>query len=124
MLGQREQHVARGNKARLWISTLIGMLIVFRIRNHLSSSLWNTRPILSDIDTQKPILSSNKSSATLEVFQVHQPVLMPKVEGQIPAGQEIPSTNAIMPAALIPHCELLIMNHSFANSYGHPFVGM
>lgn len=80
--------------------------------------------MLSDVDIHKDMFSSIMSRATLEVFQVHQPVLMIDPEQQVSADKGTSSTSGTSPPTLEPDCELLLMNHSFGNSYGHPFVGM
>jgi hypothetical protein len=50
------------------------------------------------------------TSSVLEVFQVYQPVLTP--------SEATDETTSSSP------CEVLLMQHTFAYSYGQPFVGM
>lgn len=70
-----------------------------------------------------PIPSATPS--VLEVFQVYQPVLTP--EGL--TDETIPSDDAEHKASLASassgvSCQVLLMDHVFAFSYGQPFVGM
>ena len=63
-------------------------------------------------------------TGVLEVFQVYQPVLTPQGatdETVLSDGQE--NTTSIAPASS-SSCEVLLMDHIFAYSYGIPFVGM
>lgn len=69
--------------------------------------------------------AKTSSSGVLEVFQVYQPVLTPSG----PTHQTISSdgssnTTTIESTETSSSCTLLLMEHSFGFSYGHPFVGM
>jgi hypothetical protein len=64
-------------------------------------------------------------TGVLEVFQVYQPVLTPQGatdETVLSDGAE--NTTTIAAAASSGNCEVLLMDHVFAYSYGIPFVGM
>ncbi|TAQ91493.1 hypothetical protein B7494_g260 [Chlorociboria aeruginascens] len=64
------------------------------------------------------------TTAVLEVFQVYQPVLTPPgVVDETVSGDGSENTATISPTADLGGCQLLLMNHSFAYSYGEPFVG-
>lgn len=60
---------------------------------------------------------SNQTRPPLECFEVAGPVLAP---GGLMIGSE---SVAESPVHGTPSCELLLMDHHFANSYGQPFVG-
>ncbi|KAI1766499.1 peptide N-acetyl-beta-D-glucosaminyl asparaginase amidase A-domain-containing protein [Hypoxylon sp. FL1150] len=59
------------------------------------------------------------TSAPLECFQVAEPVLTP----QGPAFRDGISASTADPASAEAGCTVVLMEHSFANSYGAPFVG-
>lgn len=63
-------------------------------------------------------------TGVLDVFQVYQPVLTPKGavdETILSDGQE--NTTTIASVSSSSSCEVLLMKHDFAYSYGIPFVG-
>ncbi|KAJ5051584.1 uncharacterized protein L3040_001360 [Drepanopeziza brunnea f. sp. 'multigermtubi'] len=63
-------------------------------------------------------------SGLLEVFQVYQPVLTPRgVTDETIAENGSSNTTAIAPIEVTGSCQALLMEHSFAFSYGLPFVG-
>jgi hypothetical protein len=65
------------------------------------------------------------TSSVLEVFQVYQPVLTPSgVTGETTLGDGSENTTTIASVASGSYCEVVLMEHTFANSYGQPFVGM
>lgn len=60
----------------------------------------------------------------LEVFQVYQPVLTPKgAIDETVMSNGVENTTTIASAASPSSCEVLLMDHVFAYSYGMPFVG-
>ena len=64
-------------------------------------------------------------TSLLEVFQVYQPVLTPQGavdETTLIDGQD--GTSTIASASSSDSCEVLLMEHDFAFSYGMPFVGV
>lgn len=66
------------------------------------------------------------TSSVLECFQVYQPVLTPSEatdETGSSDGFENTTTVASAPAPAGSSCDVLLMEHSFAFSYGMPFVG-
>jgi hypothetical protein len=68
--------------------------------------------------------TNSTPSGLLDVFQVYQPVLTPKgvTDETVSAnGQE--NTTAIASPSSSSSCEVLLMEHDFAYSYGLPFVG-
>jgi hypothetical protein len=77
----------------------------------------------------KNAVASSSAASTptgvLQVFQVYQPVLAPQGavdETVLSDGQE--STTTIASASSSSSCEVVLMDHEFAYSYGIPFVGM
>jgi hypothetical protein len=65
------------------------------------------------------------TSSVLDVFQVYQPVLTPEGatdETILVDGSE--STTSLASASSGASCQVLLMDHVFAYSYGEPFVGM
>ena len=68
--------------------------------------------------------ASTQTPTVQEDFQVYQPVLTPSGtvdETVLANGVENTTTIAESPAST--SCEVLLMEHSFGNSYGSPFVG-
>jgi hypothetical protein len=60
----------------------------------------------------------------LDVFQVYQPVLTPQgATDQTVSSEGVEGTSTIAAAASPDSCEVLLMDHVFAYSYGIPFVG-
>ncbi|KAK5724528.1 hypothetical protein LTR15_004574 [Elasticomyces elasticus] len=68
-------------------------------------------------------LAKRAISPLLEVFQVYPPVLTITPGGvlEITDGSSNGTVDVIDPQR--PSCQQLLVNHSFAASYGHPFVG-
>ncbi|KAK3632350.1 hypothetical protein LTR56_016364 [Elasticomyces elasticus] len=68
-------------------------------------------------------LAKRAISPLLEVFQVYPPVLTVTPGGvlEITDGSSNGTVDVIDPQR--PSCQQLLVNHSFAASYGHPFVG-
>lgn len=65
------------------------------------------------------------NSSVLDVFQVYQPVLTPSgPTDEIILGDGAENTTAIASAASGSSCQVVLMEHVFAYSYGQPFVGM
>jgi len=64
------------------------------------------------------------SSAVLECFQVYQPVLTPNgFTDETTESDGSETTVAIESANTAGSCQVLLMEHVFAFSYGQPFVG-
>lgn len=61
------------------------------------------------------------STAVLECFQVAEPVLTPSVTDGSTSDNE--SEITIPPSKAANSCEVTLMAHTFAYSYGMPFVG-
>ncbi|KAL3420663.1 peptide-n4-(n-acetyl-beta-glucosaminyl)asparagine amidase a [Phlyctema vagabunda] len=59
--------------------------------------------------------ASPTSTGVLDVFQVYPPILVP--------GNNAPNTTLPSNGTGTPNCEVLLMEYSFGNSYGAPFVG-
>ncbi|KAK4901592.1 hypothetical protein LTR27_001364 [Elasticomyces elasticus] len=68
-------------------------------------------------------LAKRAISPLLEVFQVYPPVLTVTPGGvlEITDGSSNGTVDVVDPQR--PSCQQLLVNHSFAASYGHPFVG-
>lgn len=63
-------------------------------------------------------------AGVLECFQVYQPVLTPSgVTDETVLGDGAENTTTIAAAASETSCEVVLMQHDFAFSYGLPFVG-
>jgi hypothetical protein len=64
-------------------------------------------------------------TGVLEVFQVYQPVLTPQgATDETVLNDGVENTTTIAAATSSSSCEVLLMDHVFAYSYGIPFVGM
>jgi hypothetical protein len=65
------------------------------------------------------------TSSVLEVFQVYQPVLTSSgvTDGTI-LGDGSENTTSLAAAPSGTSCQIVLMQHTFAYSYGEPFVGM
>jgi hypothetical protein len=106
--------------------------LVWILSSCISVSSWKleeAHSITSDspsFDLIKYQASPPTPSATgvLECFQVYQPVLTPSGatdETVLIDGSQ--DTTAIAPVALESSCDVVLMEHDFAFSYGIPFVG-
>lgn len=63
-------------------------------------------------------------TGVLEVFQVYQPVLTPQgATDETTLSDGVENTTTLATAASSSSCEVLLMDHVFAYSYGIPFVG-
>jgi hypothetical protein len=68
--------------------------------------------------------ASASTSGVLEVFQVYQPVFTPSgATDETTSDNRSENTTAIAQIAATMSCQVLLMEHSFAYSYGLPFVG-
>jgi hypothetical protein len=65
------------------------------------------------------------NSSVLDVFQVYQPVLTPSgPTDEVILGDGAENTTTIASASSGASCQVVLMEHVFALSYGQPFVGM
>lgn len=65
------------------------------------------------------------TASVLNVFQVYQPVLTPEgVTDETILGDGAENTTSLASASPGASCQVLLMEHVFAYSYGLPFVGM
>ena len=79
----------------------------------------------SSFDLVKYAASAPSASPILECFQVYQPVLTPSgATDDTLSSDGLENTTTIASASSGSSCELLLMEHSFAFSYGMPFVGL
>lgn len=68
--------------------------------------------------------SPSATSSVLNVFQVYQPVLTPEgVTDETILGDGAENTTSLASASSGASCQVLLMEHVFAYSYGLPFVG-
>lgn len=68
--------------------------------------------------------ASATPTGLLEVFQVYQPVLTPQgATDETILSDGVENTTTVAAAASPSSCEVLLMDHVFAYSYGIPFVG-
>lgn len=73
---------------------------------------------------EKDSIPPKVPSGLQEVFQVYQPVLTPDgLTDETTSGDGAGDTTTIAPSAVTGSCQTLLMEHSFVNSYGAPFVG-
>jgi hypothetical protein len=64
------------------------------------------------------------TSSVLNVFQVYQPVLTPEgATDETILGDGTENTTSLASASSGASCQVLLMDHVFAFSYGQPFVG-
>jgi hypothetical protein len=64
------------------------------------------------------------TSSVLDVFQVYQPVLTPDgATDETTLGDGSENTTSLASASSGASCQVLLMDHVFALSYGAPFVG-
>ncbi|PIA92569.1 Peptide-N4-(N-acetyl-beta-glucosaminyl)asparagine amidase A [Cercospora beticola] len=86
---------------------------------------WGSRPAITTLSRVKvPSAHIHTLSDTLsEVFEVYPPVLAvtPKGDLEITDGSSNASV-AVIPSTK-PTCQSTLVQHSFANSYGQPYVG-
>ena len=70
-------------------------------------------------------LNAAVDAPPLECFQVAEPVLAPGGPSFSDSSAEKAFRDSVgSGTAFEPACDVLLMNHTFANSYGAPFVGM
>jgi hypothetical protein len=82
------------------------------------------QPIVCWVSLSSNLVSS--TSSPLSVFQIREPVPAVSASGNVPFGQcgrSRCSTQEPSDQRSACCCAHLLMNHSFAWSYGHPFVG-
>lgn len=69
--------------------------------------------------------AAEASRGVLECLQVHQPVLLPsKPNGQTISSSGTGDTSLAVASEAASSCQVLLMEHQFAFSYGLPFIGM
>lgn len=69
--------------------------------------------------------AASATSSVLNVFQVYQPVLTPEgPTDETVLGDGSENTTSLSSASSGASCQVLLMDHVFALSYGAPFVGM
>ena len=70
-------------------------------------------------------LSAALDAPPLECFQVAEPVLAPVGPSFSDSGAAKALRDSVgTGTAVEPSCDVVLMQHTFANSYGAPFVGM
>jgi hypothetical protein len=88
-----------------------------------AKGLQNEDFVSSTIHLVKDAVSAS-SSGVLEVFQVYQPVFTPSgATDETTSDDGSENTTTIAQTAGSKSCQILLMEHSFAYSYGLPFVG-
>lgn len=126
--------ISAGNLIGVLAVTLIGFCLglFWVLRDCLPSNVLRQDDIPSITTDSSPLglvkyaaPAPAATSSVLEVFQVYQPVLTPSgVTGETTSSDGSENTTTIAPAASSSPCEVLLMQHTFAYSYGQPFVGM
>lgn len=121
---------AVGIRSKVVILTFIGCCIalIWLLNDCLpTNSLMEDKKTSAAFELVKhraPAASPTPSTGALEVFQVYQPVLTPSGatdETTLSDGKE--NTTTIAQTESTKSCEVVLMEHSFAQSYGLPFVG-
>jgi hypothetical protein len=79
-----------------------------------------TTTISSLIDSSSVPLASPASTIPVQVFQVFPPVL--GSTGLIESNRAVANTNVTDASG--SSCQVILMEHSFATSFGKPFVGV
>jgi hypothetical protein len=116
----------------LLVACLLALFFLERQSHH-----WYGTSILTDIsDVLQPqhyqdghrdsgaSSSANTSRAPLQCFQVHQPIWTPSGwTTQTKSKHEDCSATSDAASYGSESCSVLLMEHSFGFSYGHPFIG-
>ncbi|KAA8571516.1 hypothetical protein MFRU_016g00090 [Monilinia fructicola] len=107
------------------LSCASGLFLIWVLRPYFSKDVLHPLPRSNLIKySATPTASAIPSSAVLEVFQVYQPVLIPPG-----VADETASYNGVEETAIIAStndatsCKVVLMEYTFGNSYGIPFVG-
>ncbi|KAI9054183.1 hypothetical protein LZ554_001354 [Drepanopeziza brunnea f. sp. 'monogermtubi'] len=80
--------------------------------------------LVKDAEPASSTTPTPSPSGLLEVFQVYPPVLTPSgITDETISENGLSDTISIAPIAATSSCQALLMEHSFALSYGVPFVG-
>lgn len=103
------------------VSSLILLGCLLSFNHQLVYSYPPAQSVLRAIEPLAPI-----SKPLQDVFQVHAPVLTPAgpyaIDGSSDASEDGPLSHQ-GEASKGPVCARVLMEHSFGNSYGHPYVG-
>lgn len=113
-------------KHTFWITTIFCISIVTYVtfynepsNEHPQASNWNRITSRQDGNSLLP-----SSSTLLNVFQVSIPVLGPYgIITSRKSNQSLSHPTQIEPTAYFPVCQVILMEFSFANSFGKPFIG-
>jgi hypothetical protein len=88
-----------------------------------AKKLYNEDSVSSTFHLVKDAVSASPSGV-LEDFQVYQPVFTPSgATDETTTDSGLENTTTIAQTTATSSCQVLLMNHSFAFSYGIPFVG-
>jgi hypothetical protein len=116
---------------RLLILVFVGWCMIFasRLYDFLQGAGLEVNhplpPLFDLIKHTVPSLVATSATATLEVFQVYQPVVIPsKGTNRTRLLNGSGDAKIVGQAVTEPTCEVLLMEHSFGYSYGVPFLGM
>ncbi|QSZ31765.1 hypothetical protein DSL72_001334 [Monilinia vaccinii-corymbosi] len=101
-----------------------GFSLIWSQRSYFSNDASYTLPRSHLIKYSATPAASAIPSSALEVFQVYQPALIPPgVTDEIASYDEAEETATIASANGATSCRVILMEHTFGNSYGTPFVG-
>jgi hypothetical protein len=126
----REHYLWTGTVIKVLVMGLVGCCLgLFWLLSRCTSRAGGQTEVLFTIS--RSLLEKNAApmasmtSSVLNVFQVYQPVLTPEgVTDETVQGDGAENTTSLASASSGPSCQVLLMEHVFAFSYGLPFVGM
>ncbi|KAF2210402.1 hypothetical protein CERZMDRAFT_45215 [Cercospora zeae-maydis SCOH1-5] len=80
---------------------------------------WGSRPAITTLSRVK----APRTHTLSEVFQVYPPVLAVTPEGNLAITDGSSNASVAVIPSTKPTCQSTLVQHSFVNSYGHPYVG-
>jgi hypothetical protein len=120
------KHFASGFVPKLLLASILGscLTVILMLQGCLSTiKLQNEDLAPTIIRLVKDAISASTSGVT-EDFQVYQPVFTPSgVMDETTQANGSENTTTIAQTNTSSSCQVVLMQHSFAFSYGIPFVG-
>jgi hypothetical protein len=121
-----KKHFASGCVRKLLLALILGscLAVILMLQGCLSTmNLQNEDLAPSSFRLVKDAISASTSGVT-EDFQVYQPVFTPSgVTDETTQANGSENTTTIAQTNTSSSCQVVLMQHSFAYSYGIPFVG-
>lgn len=118
------------HRNRFLLLIFVGCCLILLITDCLVTRSWtkvapaNLSFPLTKNDAVASSAATPSPTGVLDVFQVYQPVISPSgATAEITMENGSENTSSISPTTTLQSCQLLLMDHSFGNSYGMPFVG-